>query len=679
MLKYLIMCKPGNRSTLKAAICNMLHLVFVLPALVLAVHPPADSVLKVKCADDYPPFEFLNEDGQPDGYNIELFKAVADHAGLSYTIETGRWEEILVGLEKGRIDILTGIYYSPSRARWIAFSSPYETVSYTVFVPDGSQIDDIHKLIGKTVLVVAGGTSMEYVRRHNLTDKIVAVSSAKKALLELKTGHFDCAILPREVGLYLLKQLKIDKIHPLPMKFNLRTMGFGVRIGEKELIEKLNIGLDYVLSTGMEQEIYGKWIKNLEEKTLTITEIKRTLRWVALVIMAAGGLAFFWVLTLRIQLKRQTSNLHGEISTREKVQEILRLERSRYEMLFENAPEAIALVRHNGEIIDINNHFTELFGYNKQELMGRNIDDLLPPDNKKHQGQEITRRVAEGEIVVEETIRKRKDGRGIDVSLLAVGFDAGPDQESVIYAIYRDISKRKKTEIDLQEANIFKELLIDIIAHDLKNPIGVILGFTDILKDSHPDDEIISTLNDSAQEMLKVIDTTTILSRIVSGSEIPKEKIGLRALVDDTIRKNLYSAQNTDIKITNKIPDTLIAIANPIIAEIFKNYITNAIKYAAEGGSVVINDHSGGGKISISVDDLGETIDKKHRKIIFARGYQIKSGSSRGSGLGLAIVDRIARSHNGRVWVEPNKPRGNRFFVEIPRHPEEHLEQDLPE
>ena len=107
--------------------------------------------------------------------------------------------------------------------------------------------------------------------------------------------------------------------------------------------------------------------------------------------------------------------------------------------------------------------------------------------------------------------------------------------------------------------------------------------------------------------------------------------------------------------------------ANPIIAEVFRNYINNAIKYASDGKKIIITSHCDTTSVTIKVSDYGTTIPREDRRSIFKRNIQMDRKDKKGRGLGLAIVERIAEVHNAAVWVEPNIPQGNSFCYKIPR------------
>ena len=133
----------------------------------------------------------------------------------------------------------------------------------------------------------------------------------------------------------------------------------------------------------------------------------------------------------------------------------------------------------------------------------------------------------------------------------------------------------------------------------------------------------------------------------------------------NTITKEFEAPlQFANMELELKLDEPIIVNANPIISEVFHNYISNAVKYASSGGKVTIKADEKDGMLTINVIDEGDTISDKDRMKVFKRRIQL--GKTSGSGLGLAIVSSIAKSHNGKVGVMANSPKGNIFYFTIP-------------
>ncbi|NQV15431.1 GAF domain-containing protein [bacterium] len=248
------------------------------------------------------------------------------------------------------------------------------------------------------------------------------------------------------------------------------------------------------------------------------------------------------------------------------------------------------------------------------------------------------------------------------------------DQIATSIKINIEDEKLRKSEImhrelsaQLSDSNNIKALLLDIITHDLKNPAGVISGVADMLATEEDAGEEIKLIKDSSDALLKVIENTTSLARITLGEMISMEQINLSQLAENIALEFKPAFDGSGKPLEINIESDLNCIANPVIAEVFRNYLSNALKYSPVGKKVNFSLKDGGDVIECLVSDLGQKIQGKDQETIFQRTVQLVNGISRGSGLGLAIVKRIADVHNASVGVYSNEPMGNIFFIRLPK------------
>jgi len=355
----------------------------------------------------------------------------------------------------------------------------------------------------------------------------------------------------------------------------------------------------------------------------------------------------------------------------------LEVEKMYLEELFMFSPEALALVTTDGTVLNINKQFTAIFGFKEKEIFGRNITDLLVPQNIKKIADEYTKKIVAGKRVYFETLRKKKDGSSINVSVLSSPVKYKGDVLAV-YAAYRDITDRIKTteiikesekkhrsqSIKLSASNSMKEMLLDVIAHDLKNPAGVIKGFAEFGLEIDPNNEILKEIDGGVDNLLNIISNATTLSKVALGDKIVKEKLDLVSIIKIAIDENASQLEFAEMTLEMDLEKNVMVNASPIICEVFRNYISNAIKYAKDGKKIVIDSSKSDKFITLNVKDFGKTIEKEDCENVFVRNVQL--GDTKGSGLGLAIVKRIADAHEAEVGVKPNKPKGNNFYIKIP-------------
>lgn len=355
----------------------------------------------------------------------------------------------------------------------------------------------------------------------------------------------------------------------------------------------------------------------------------------------------------------------------------LEVEKTYLDELFTSSPEALALVTIDSTILHINEQFTSLFGFSENEVFGRNIDDILSSSEHRGNAQEYTKQVAAGKRLYFEAVRRKKDGSPVNVSVLSSPVNYKGDVLAV-YAAYRDITDRikaaeklKKSEekyrsqsVELAESNSMKELLLDVVAHDLRNPAGVIKGFAEFGLEMDPNNEILKEIDGGVNNLLNIISGATTLSKVALGDKITKEELDLVSIIKIAIDENSSQLEFAEMKLDFQIEKKLKVNANPIICEIFRNYISNAIKYAKIGKKIIVDAIIEIDYVTVNVKDFGETIKQKDRENIFMRNVQL--GKTKGRGLGLAIVKRIAEAHDAEVGVIPNKPKGNVFYLKLP-------------
>ncbi|MBC8192869.1 MAG: GAF domain-containing sensor histidine kinase, partial [FCB group bacterium] len=224
----------------------------------------------------------------------------------------------------------------------------------------------------------------------------------------------------------------------------------------------------------------------------------------------------------------------------------------------------------------------------------------------------------------------------------------------------------KQADDKLAVSERLKELLLDIITHDLRNPIGSIYNFSELARVQFPDNILIEHIHMGSTRLLQVLENTTLLSQTVVGETIPLEVLNLHDMLKETIDEFSGLLKEANMTLELNCPANLEIHANPILSEVFKNYISNAIKYASMGKRIIVQAWEEAG-VQISVDDFGITISEQERGLVFERNIQLAKEKKVGRGLGLAIVKRIAQAHNARVWVEPNTTRGNRFRLHMPQ------------
>ncbi|MFQ6603934.1 MAG: ATP-binding protein [Fidelibacterota bacterium] len=320
----------------------------------------------------------------------------------------------------------------------------------------------------------------------------------------------------------------------------------------------------------------------------------------------------------------------------------------------------------NKRIETVNAATMELLNYSRNELEGEGLATIL--SNPESETRLINDILHEGHIVDREVEYKRKDGTTIPVLFSGSALKDMEGNVVGIVCVGQDITERKRAAEKLEAANGMKDLLLDIITHDLKNPAGVIQGIVKILQEKDPDKPEYTILKTSSENLITVIQNASTLSKAAMEEALSKEDLDLVPMINAVVSNFDSALRHKEITVTTDLPDSLTIKANPIIDEVFKNYLSNAIKYAAHGKKIdIYSRKEPDNTVKICFRDYGDTITAEHRDRIFIRKAQMQEHTAKGTGLGLAIVKRIVESHGGTVWVEPNTPQGNIFCVRLPR------------
>ena len=255
-----------------AASCLLLTLLTALlllsPASGLAA--PEKSTIVVGGDHNYPPYEFLDKEGQPTGFNVELTRAIAEGMGLNVEIRLGRWDMIRRSLEEGEVDILQGMVQSPGRSRSLEFSPSHSIINQSVFARRGTApVRDFQDLAGKEVLVQKGGLMHDYLLEQKVEVKLFLVDTHVEALRQLSSGKRDYALVGNLPGLYLSREFGLSNIVPVGKLVAGQPYCYAVRKGNTQVLSQFSEGLAILKNTGRYHKIYDKWLGALEPNVVS--------------------------------------------------------------------------------------------------------------------------------------------------------------------------------------------------------------------------------------------------------------------------------------------------------------------------------------------------------------------------------------------------------------------------
>ncbi len=421
--------------------------------------------LKTIIVGDYYPYTFVNDKGIPDGFSVDIAKAVASVMGLKLEISVDTWEHAIKALADGTIDFLPMMAYSPEREKTFDFSAPHTIAYDAVFLRSGAQrISSLKDLAGKTVIVLNKDAAHQYLLSSGMAVKmkLLLVDSLQDALRSLAAGKGDAALMPKLVGLITIKNLNLTNIDPSPLFIDAynRQFCFAVKEGNQALLERLSQGLSIAKSTGRYQEIYNKWFGALEPPGLPWETVIKYVGAIVLVFLLIGLGMLLWNLTLRKQVALQTKALVAEIKEHKRAEEALLESEAKHLAAFELGTDAIFWVDvHTEIIINCNRAAENMIGVPCEKLIGQNRAILHPAEGKEFYAGHFRRHTERGSSEESEAEVISISGQRIPVMISATLFKIG--NKEIIQGIFRDISNLKQAEKALRESEERYRTLVD--------------------------------------------------------------------------------------------------------------------------------------------------------------------------------------------------------------------------
>ncbi|MBI9089789.1 MAG: transporter substrate-binding domain-containing protein, partial [Desulfobacterium sp.] len=200
---------------------------------------------------DYPPYEFLDDQGFPTGYAVELTQAIADVMGAKVEIRLGSWDHMRIALEKGEIDALQGMVFTDDRKKKYDFTPPHAIIHQSIFYRKGSsKAQGIEALKEKDVIVQKGGSIHDTFLKMGMDDKLVLTDTHASALRLLASGKHDYAVVANLPGLYLGKKLHLSNLVMSGKPIKSFRYCYAVKKGNIELLALLNEGLAILKGCG---------------------------------------------------------------------------------------------------------------------------------------------------------------------------------------------------------------------------------------------------------------------------------------------------------------------------------------------------------------------------------------------------------------------------------------------
>ena len=646
---------------------------------------------------DFAPFEFLNSDGMPDGFTIDLLKAVARQEGLNVKFDLGIWSDARSQLKDGKIDGLTGMLYSKERDKIFDFSVPYLVVPYMVFIRNGAPFTSIKELKGKEIIVVKDVFVYDWATENRVTDSLIIVKEATDALKLLASGKHDCAVLPRLHGLDLLKDLKLNNIETFGPPILVKHLCFAVAEGNSNLLAELNEGLFAIHHSGEYDEIYLKWFSVHEQE-------KRMGRLTTYVLLMVGTIIIilltfiFWNWSLKRKVAQKTEELCQNEARLNQIVEGIPIptyvvDETRTVTHWNKACEILTGVA-SDTIIGTKKYCSSFYGNRPYATIDLLMDHVLTKRIQQYQNTTYRESTIVKGAFEAECYLKNIDvnGKWLYVTAALLKDQAGKVDGAI--ETWQDLTAYKQLEKQLIQSQKMEAIgtLAGGIAHDFNNILSAVIGYAelatmDIPKESSTHNHLKKILS-AGLRAKKLVNQILTFSRQTEDNPQP---VQLSVIVKETLEFMLPSLPPSIEVRQNIQSDGLVMADDTQIHQVVMNLCTNASHAMLdEGGTLSVGvsevkldrsqintsvDLNSGRFIRLTVEDTGHGIPSEVQDKVFDPFFTTKK-KGQGTGMGLSVIHGIVKRYGGQIDFDSQPDKGTVFRVHLPHFTGEPMFKD---
>ena len=360
--------------------------------------------------------------------------------------------------------------------------------------------------------------------------------------------------------------------------------------------------------------------------------------------------------------------------------------------IVESSDDSIIGTDMEGRILSWNGGAERLWGYSAAETIGRLVTMLFLPDRRADYLRSLEKIQRQERVERFESVRVRKDGTPIDVSVILSPIKDDRGQLFGVSAIYRDITKHKRADAELlrakeaaEAASLAKSEFLANMSHEIRTPMNGILGMLDVALDTELDADLrdyLETARGAAATLLVILNDILDFSKIEAGRmDLEETPLSVAGVVQEAVTAAAVVAAKKGLELRFVIHPNVphVLLGDPTrLGQVLGNLINNAVKFTEQGSVEVRASVRRMGAIEAEVHfvvaDTGIGMSARQAEVIFEAFRQADGSTTRrygGTGLGLSISQRLASLMGGKLYVESQPGEGSTFhFTACLKHPE---------
>ena len=327
----------------------------------------------------------------------------------------------------------------------------------------------------------------------------------------------------------------------------------------------------------------------------------------------------------------------------------------------------VAFTDAKGKITSVNDKFCEISKYSREEILGKDHNILNSGYHSKEFFKELWRTIGSGNVWKGEIRNKAKDGTYYWVDTTIVPFVNEQGRPYQYLAIRNDITERKRTEEVLHRQDKLAAVgqLAAGVAHEIRNPLTSMKGYTEFLQLDEKDPERMEFLGIILDEIERVNTIVEDFMVLAKPKAVELEEKNVVPVIKNVVSLLEFEARKKNVRLTFDCNQEIIQIEcdENRLKQVFLNFIKNGIEAMPNGGELHVKTIIHDNNVQISIQDTGVGISKEKLKKLGEPFYTTKKN---GNGLGLMVSFKIIESHNGKVFVESEPNKGTTFNILLP-------------
>lgn len=664
-------------------LCIVMILITVV-FLPIGVSADRDNVIRIVGDENYPPYEFVDKNGQYKGFNVDIMHAIAENMGLAIEIKPMSWESALEALGSKQADVIQGLTRSYAREQKFNFSKALIKNSQVIFVrSDQDNISELQNLAGLKVAFQSCDISEEYIKKIPGV-RTQLYSNQEQAMQALLDGEVDAFIGNRLTGQYLLQNMKqFNKIKIVGEALCTTDYSAAALEDNKKVLALLNTGLDNIKKNGVYDQIYNKWFGEIVDNGIFWKRAAVFFSSILIFILGIIPIVFYWNVSLKKVVVLKTGELAAANNALQTNHQKLEQSYRFRGKIIETILDGIITFNNKGEVLGANQAAKRLLHIEKED--GITIEDIRQEHPIIYHGYQ---QAAKGRIW--RMVFEWETGQGIlniDCNIYPI---KGPEDlmEGVIIVLH-DFTESKLLSEAMEYDKLKTEFFANI-SHEFRTPLSVIHAAVQLLKlngeGSDPKsikgaiDKSAMTIRQNINRLTRLIDNIIDITKVDTGFiQLQLRNYNIVSIVEEVTLSvaSLMENKGITIEFDTDVEEKIIACDIDKIERVMLNILSNSVKFTPNGGNIYVNVKDGTEFVTISIRDTGIGIPKDKLELVFERFRQVDKSITRnheGSGIGLSLVKSLVELHGGSVKVESSLGQGSEFLITLPVQKEDNEE-----